>query len=126
MIESYLVGNLEIDEFQSEFTKLENQDFELGKNMREDFEELEVFQLSDRLEEFSDLTYEISDLCWEYDEPDSKPISDDEFYNSINDCYIKLQKLVLFEKNLAYDKLISRSFKILTFVIGLEILLNLS
>lgn len=126
LIEKYLIGSIEIYEFRSRFTILKRQDSERSGNILQDFEELEVFQLSDCSKKFSDLTLEISDLCFEDYQPDSEPIPDDEFYNSINDCYTQLQTLVLFDKDLVYDKLIYRSFKILTFVIGLEILLNLS
>jgi hypothetical protein len=93
-----------------------------------DFQELEFFILADDLEEFSELKRKISNLCFEYYEDwDGKRMSESEFYNLVNNYYLQFQKVfpVLSSQNLAYETLISRSFKILTFSIGFGILLNL-
>lgn len=81
---------------------------------------------ADDLEEFSDLTEEISTLCLEYNEiwdGTMERMSESEFYSLVNDYYLQLQKAfpVLSCNNLAYEELISRSFKILAGIIGLGI-----
>lgn len=96
----------------------------------EDFQELEVFMLANDLKEFSDLKSEISTLCFGYYEVwdgTIEPMSESEFYNLVNNSCLQFQKAfpVLCSKNLAYENLIYRFFKILTLSIGLGILLNL-
>lgn len=62
LIEKYLVGKIEIYEFESKFTKMENEYIEIANKILQDFEELEVFKLADCIEEFSDLILDISEL----------------------------------------------------------------
>ena len=52
-------------------------------------------------------------------------MTESEFYASVNTCYFQLQKLfpVLSNYNLPDEKLISRSFKMLTSIIVSEIIL---
>jgi len=104
------------------------QDSRTAYIIQQDFQKLEVFTLANDLEEFSDLRREISMLCLEYDEiwdETMERMSESEFYSLVNDYYLQLQKAfpVLSCQNLAYEELISRSFKILAGIIGLGILL---
>ncbi len=130
LIEKYLRGEIAGHEFRSKFLEMENQDGKTTYKILQDFQKLEVFTLADDLEEFSDLTGEISTLCLEYDEiwdGTMERMSESEFYSLVNKHYFQLAELfpVVSTNNLPYEKLISRSFKILTLSIGLGILLNL-
>lgn len=94
----------------------------------QDFAELEEFILTDNLDNFSKVMDQIYDLCFEYDECLEEyidPMSEDEFYYWVNNRYLELQKSVISSNNLAYEKLISRSFKFLTWVSGSGLLLIL-
>lgn len=119
LIEKYLSGIIGVQEFMSTFLKMKDKDDNIAMRIENDFQELEALRLSDDLERFSDFFMNISDLCTYYFEPDFKRLSDDEFYNLVNNWYIQFQ-------NPAYENLIYRSFKILTLILGLEILLILS
>ena len=50
-------------------------------------------------------------------------MSEEEFYDCVNNRYLALQKSFVLSNNLTYEKLISRSFKILAGIIGLGIAL---
>ena len=119
LIEQYLSRVIEPHEFRLKFSEMEKQDSRTADIILKDFQELEVFTLADDLKEFSGY-YEVWDGTME-------PMSESEFYNLVNNSYLQFQKAfpVLSSKNLAYENLISRSFKILTLSIGLGILLNL-
>ena len=126
LIEKYLRGEIAGHEFRSKFLEMEKQDGKTTYIIQQDFQKLEVFTLADDLEEFSDLTEEISTLCLEYNEiwdGTMERMSESEFYSLVNDYYLQLQKAfpVLSCNNLAYEELISRSFKILAGIIGLGI-----
>ena len=130
LIHEYLSRLICPYEFRSNFLQMEREDSKKATLILEDFQELEVFTLAEDLEKFSDWITQISTLCFEYNElwdGSMERMSESEFYSLVNNCYLQLQKAfpVLFSKNLAYQNLISRSFKILTFSIGLGILLNL-
>ena len=47
---------------------MENEDSAKSGTILKDFQELEVFTLAKDLEKFSDLYYEISTLCFDYNE----------------------------------------------------------
>ena len=130
LIDKYLSRVIAPHEFRSKFSEMENQDSRTASIILQDFQELEVFRLADDLKEFSDLISQISTLCFGYYEVwdgTMEPMSESEFYNLVNNSYLQFQKAfpVLSSENLAYENLISRSFKILTLSIGLGILLNL-
>ena len=130
LIEKYLSRVIAPREFRLKFSEMEKQDSRTADIILNDFQELEVFTLAENLKEFSDLISEISTLCFGYYEVwdgTMEPMSESEFYNLVNNSYLQFQKAfpVLSSKNLAYENLISRSFKILTLSIGLGILLNL-
>lgn len=114
------------EEFRSNFLEMENQDGRTAYIIQQDFRELEVFMVADDLGEFSDWVTEISTLCFEYNWDDGVGrMSESEFYSLVNDYYLQLQKVfpVLSSNSLVYENLISRSFKILTSIIGLGITL---
>ena len=119
LIERYLDGIIDLYEFRSNFLEMENQDGQTAKIILNDFQELKSLRLANDLQEFSDLKIKILNLCFEYFEPDFERMSKNEFYNLVNNWYIQFQ-------NPAYENLIYRSFKILTLILGLEILLILS
>ena len=128
LIEQYLRGEIAGPEFRSKFLEMGKPDSRTAYIIQQDFQKLEVFTLANDLEEFSDLRREISMLCLEYDEiwdETMERMSESEFYSLVNDYYLQLQKAfpVLSCQNLAYEELISRSFKILAGIIGLGILL---
>ena len=121
LIEKYLSRVIGPREFRSKFSEMEKQDSRTTSLIWKDFQELEGFTLADDLKEFCDLTIGISTLCFEFPEvwnDTMVPMSESEFYSLVNNCYLQ------FSRNLAYESLISRSFKILTLSIGLGILLN--
>ena len=130
LIENYLNRIIAPCEFPLKSLEMEKQDSKTAVIILKDFQELEGFTLVDDLKEFYNLQSEISTLCFGYYEiwdGTMELMSKNEFYNLINNSYLQFQKAfpVLSSKNLTYENLISRSFKILTFSIGLEILLNL-
>ena len=105
---------------------MEKQDGKTTYIILQDFQQLEVFSLAEDLDEFSDLMAQISDLCFDFNELWDETIdrmTESEFYSLVNEYYLQLQKAfpVLSCKNLAYEELISRSFKILAGIIGLGI-----
>ena len=128
LIDKYLGRTITPYEFRSKFLEMEKQDSEEAFIIKQDFRKLEVLTLADDLDKFSDLIIEISTLCFEYDalwEETMERMSESEFYSLVNNHYLQLQKAfpALYSSNLAYENLIYRSFKILTLIIGLEILL---
>ena len=87
LIEKYLRGKIAGHDFRSKFLKMEKQDGKTAYIIKQDFQKLEVFTLADDLEDFSDLTREISTLCLEYDEiwdGTMKGMSESEFYSLVN------------------------------------------
>lgn len=91
LIEKYLVGKIEIYEFESKFTKMENEYIEIANKIPQDFEELEVFKLADCIEEFSDLILDISELWFGYYEPEGQ--LENQFSNAVKNCYAQLQNI---------------------------------
>ena len=127
LIDQYLSRRIKPYEFRSKFLEMLKKDSRKAAVILQDFVELEGFILTDNLDNFSKIMNQIDDLCFQYDECLDEyidPMSEDEFYDLINNHYLELQKSVIFSRNLAYESLISRSFKILTLSIGLGILLN--
>lgn len=97
---------------------MEKEDSEKATIILKDFQKLETFILADDLDDFSNLTIEMSTLCFEYDEmwdETMERMSESEFYSLVNKHYFQLAKLFLAvsTSNLPYEKLIYRSFKIL-------------
>jgi len=130
LIEKYLDRQITTYEFRSTFLEMESQDSREAFKIKQDFRKLEVLRLADDLEKFTDLTNEISALCFEYSEQWNESMtrmSESELYSLVNNHYRQLRKAfpAPSSKNLAYENLISRSFKILRWIIGLEILLIL-
>ncbi len=128
LIDKYLIENISGYEFRSKFLEIEKRNSQTSYVIGQDFQNLEVFTLSDDLEEFSNLLVEISTLCLEYDETlddTLERMSESEFYFLINRYYFQLAELfpVISTSNLPYEKLISRSFKNLVGILGLGILL---
>ena len=90
---------------------METQDGKTAYTIKRDFQKLEAFTLADDLEDFSDLTVQISTLCLEYDEiwdGTMERMSESEFYSLVNKHYFQLAKLfpAVSNKNLPYEKLI--------------------
>jgi len=128
LIEKYLKRKLAGRDFRSEFLKMETQDQKIAFTIEQDFQNLEAFTLADDLEDFLNLTIEISMLCLEYNEiwdETMERMSESEFYSLVNKYYFQLAKLfsAVSTNNLPYEKLIYRSFKNLAGILGLEILL---
>ena len=92
LIEKYLERKLSGHEFRSKFLKMENQDQKTAYTIKQDFQKLEAFTLADDLEDFSNLTLEISTLCSDYDEiwdGTVGPMSESEFYSLVNKHYFQ-------------------------------------
>ena len=128
LIETYLKRKLSDHEFRSKFLKMETQDLKTAYTIKQDFQKLEAFTLTDDLEYFSNLTIQISAFCLEYDEiwgGTMERMSESEFYSLVNKHYFQLAKLfsAVSTNNLPYEKLIYRSFKNLAGILGLGVLL---
>lgn len=109
LINRYLIGTLDGPDFRSQFLKMENQDRKIAYTIKRDFQKLEAFTLADDLEDFSNLTVQISTLCLEYDEiwdGTLERMSESEFYSLVNKYYFQLAKLfpVVSINNLPYEK----------------------
>ena len=110
---------------------MERQDSERAFTISNDLEALEVFTLADDLEIFSKLIEKISTLCSEYyeiiDDGSGKRMTETEFYSLVNKHYFQLAAFFpcVSSKNLPYEELIFRSFKMLASIIGLEIVVVL-
>ena len=66
---------------------METQDQKTAYTITRDFQKLEAFTLADDLEDFSNLTIQISTLCLEYHETwdgTMKQMSESEFYSLVN------------------------------------------
>lgn len=132
LIKKYCNQQIDSYEFRSLFLIMQKENSAFASTIYNDLEALETFQLaSDRLK-FSDLITEISILCSDfnqiYDETEYDIAkSEIKFFSLVKKHYSKLQKLfpVSSNKNLDYEKLIFRSFKILKWIVGSEILLIL-
>jgi len=130
VIHEYLSQIITLYEFRSKFLQMGNDDSAKATIILENFQELEVFTLAKDLKKFSYLISEISTLCSEFYElwdGTMEPMSESKFYSLVNNHYLQLQEAFPFGnfKNLAYEHLVDRSFKILMFTIGLNILLIL-
>ena len=128
LIHEYLSQIITPYEFRSKFLEMQKDDSAKATIILENFQELEVFTLAKDLGKFSDLLSEISTLCLEFDElwdGTMEPMSESEFYSLVKNEYLQLHEAFPFEnfKNQTYQHLVDRSFKILRFTIGLEILL---
>lgn len=66
LIEKYLRRNITGYEFQSKIWEMENEDSDKASLILKDFQKLKVFTFSDDLENFSDLTDQITTLSLEY------------------------------------------------------------
>ena len=129
LIDQYLSRRIELYEFQSKFLEMLKEDSRKASVILQDFTELERFILTDNLDNFSEVMNQIDDLCFEYGECLEEyidPMSENEFYYWVTNRYLELQKSVIFSKNFAYEKLISRSFKFLIWVSGSGFLLILN
>ena len=72
---------------------MKKEDSNKSTRIFEDLQELEVFTLSNDLENFSDLIVEIFILCREYGEVwdrTMEPMSKSEFYDLVNNYYLQL------------------------------------
>ena len=134
LIHKYLTRLILPYEFRGQFLQMEKEDSKKAARILEDFQQLEVFSLAKDLDEFSDLMGQISDLCFDFTEywDGTIPLmTENEFYELINNRYLQLQKifpsnfLEISWKNQNYNHLVSRSFNFLIFILGLEILLIL-
>lgn len=126
LIEEYLNRMLEPYEFQSKFLEMDKQDAEKSSLILDDFVELENFILMENLDSFSMIMNQFHDFCFEYNsglEEYIGEMSEEEFYDCVNNRYLAIQKSFVLSNNLTYEKLISRSFKILAEIIGLGIAL---
>ena len=124
LVEKYLNSLLTPTEFRSKFIELEHQDSRTLDIIKQDFRQLEVFTLPKNLNKFSEFQDEILTLCSEYGEiwdGNIRPMSETEFYSLVKKQYLQLPIFVT--NNLIYKNLVSRSFKILILIIGLEFLL---
>jgi hypothetical protein len=102
LIQDYLSRIISLDEFQSKFLQMEEEDSENGTRIREDFQELEGLTLAKDLEIFSDLMNKISTLCLDYSklgvgDGTLKRMSESEFYSLVNSHYLQLQDAFPFE-----------------------------
>ena len=92
LIEKYLKRKLAGHEFRSKFLEMETQDQKTAYTIKRDFQKLEAFTLTDDLEDFSNLTIQISTLCLEYDEiwdRTMERMSESEFYSLVNKHYFQ-------------------------------------
>ncbi len=131
LINKYLIGILTPYQFRSKFLKMESEHWEKVPAISENFEALEIFTLADDLENFSHLKIQIWTLCYEFaeilDDGRGKRMTEIEFYSLVNRNYFQLQRFfpLLSTSNLPYQKLVDRSFKILKWILGSEIVLVL-
>jgi hypothetical protein len=127
-IKKYLRGEINGYDFRSKFLEMIDQDAKIASIIMQDFRQLEMFMLADNLEEFFSWLSQISFCCLEYYltcDDTLVQISESKFCSLINNYYIQLKKVlpVISTNSLAYEKLISVSFKILTWILGLGITL---
>jgi hypothetical protein len=135
LIYKYLSQLITPYEFRCDFLQMDKDDLTKSRRILKNFQKLEVFSFTKGLEEFSDLITEISALCLEFGETwdgTMEPMSESEFYSLINKYYFQLQETFFpfsiwerFGNAELYEQLVSRSFKVLIFTIGLTILFSL-
>lgn len=130
LIKKYFHRRIDSYEFRRLFLIMQEEDSVFAYEIRSDLQKLETFELANDLSQISDLITEISTLCSDfraigYETEDDIAESEIKFYSSVKKHYLKLQKLLSIssKKNLYYEELILRSFKLLKWVIGSEILI---
>lgn len=89
-IELYINKLMTTFEFQSEFLKMEKKDAEESAKILEDYTQLSAFSMVSNLKEFSNLTDQISELCFEVNEV--RGLSEEKFYSSVENLYVQLQE----------------------------------
>ena len=89
IIHNYLNKTLTLDEFQTQFLNLQDEDIDKKDVIFGNIEEIKVFYLVEDLEEFSKLISQIIILCEEFDI--IEPIPETEFYYCVNKYYYPLQ-----------------------------------
>ena len=129
LIYEYLSQIITPYEFRSKFLQMKKDDSAKATRILKNFQELEVFTITKGLKKCSDLINQISTLCLEFDvvwAETMEPMSESEFYSLIHNHYLQLQKAFPFGnfKNQSYEGLVDRSFNILMFTLGLNILLS--
>ena len=93
LINKYLNQLITPSEFRNEFLEMEKQDSTKAEKILQDFQQLSFFSLVENLEEFSNLTGQISDLCFEViDVGYGEGLSKDEFHDSVNILCLQLKK----------------------------------
>ena len=93
LISKYLNQLITPSEFRNEFLEMEKQDSTKAEKILQDFQQLSFFSLVENLEEFSNLTDQISDLCFELIELGyGEGLSEDEFHDSVNNLCLQLKK----------------------------------
>lgn len=127
LIEKYLNRVVAPHEFRLKFLEMEKQALRTADTILQDFRELENFTLAENIDKFPRLIGKIYDLCFDFYEvgDGGEPMSETKFRSLVNNYYLQLQEAFSFENfdSQVYKHLVSRSFKILRWVIGLEILL---
>ncbi len=89
LLDKYIHHLISSFEFVSEFSKMEKNAASEADKILQDYEQLSVFSIAENLEEFSNITDQISELCfesWELGGP-----SEDEFYSSMKDLYFQFK-----------------------------------
>ena len=76
--------------FQSEFLEMEKKYAEEAAKILEDYKQLSAFSMVSNLKEFSNLTDQISELCFEVNEVGGP--SEQEFYSSVENIYVQIQE----------------------------------
>lgn len=91
LINQYLSRIISPDEFRSKFLQIKEDDSKKSILIYQDFQQLEVFTITQNIEKFSDLIEEIRSLCFDYDEiwdGTIERMSESEFYHRIKDYYL--------------------------------------
>ena len=132
LIEKYINQEIDSYEFRSLFSIMKKEDSASAYITCNNLQALETFQLANDRSKFSDLITKISILCSDFDAVADETEYDIakskiKFFSLVQKHYSKLQKLfsVSSNKNLHYEKLIFRSFTMLKWILGLEILIIL-
>ena len=76
-------------EFQSEFLEMEKEDSAKAAKLLQDYTQFSTFSMVSNLKEFSNLTDQISELCFELNEVGGP--SEDEFYSLVENISFQLQ-----------------------------------
>ena len=133
LIDKYFNQQIDSYEFRKLFLIMTDQDSANASIIYNDLHALENFKFANDLSKISGLLTKISMHCLDFDaiayetEADIAK-SEIQFHSLVKKDYLKLQKLLALssKKNLGYDKLIFRSFKMLISIVGLEVMLVLA